>query len=63
MTPRGYMWLGVFVIIMASAIGVLYAGDPLMVIWIAFAGGCVFGKGYGIWEERKNRRPQHSMEG
>lgn len=58
MKPRAYMWLGVATMAVASAAG-LFAGLDGLPVWIAFAGGCLFGKGYGVWEERQRRHPEN----
>jgi len=52
MNPGGYMILGSLIIAgcaVASALG----HDVLIV---GFAAGALFGKGYGIWEERAERK-------
>lgn len=48
MRPNGYMWLGLFVSV--ASIAIEMAGADIG--WILFAGGALFGKGYGVWEER-----------
>ena len=32
-----------------------FASPDAIAIMLAFGGGCLFGKGYGIWEERALR--------
>jgi hypothetical protein len=55
MTTKSYMLLGFAVFICASTIEVVGA-DFVSVAVFAFAGGALFGKGYGIWEERQRKR-------
>lgn len=55
MTPKGFMLLGTLVGIVASVVEIAsYTGISVAVF--AFAGGSLFGKGYGIWEERSRKR-------
>lgn len=54
MSPRAYMLTG-------AAAGLVIAVAEIMlpelnVGWTAFASGMLFGKGYGIWEERQRVR-------
>lgn len=49
MSPRGYMLLGAFAGIVSAAFSFSSAGfNPVLI----FAAGALFGKGYGVWEER-----------
>ena len=55
MTPKGLMTLGSVVYICAAigaALGAMY-----IVLGLVLFGGLLFGKGYGIWEER-SRKPK-----
>ena len=60
MTPKSLMILGTICISVAAicaAIAAEYAPSsayPLVIIGVA--GGALFGKGYGIWEERQKGR-------
>lgn len=55
MSARGYMCLGFWVAAAAAAAGLFRDVDPIAT-WMAFAGGALFGKGYGVWEIRQERR-------
>lgn len=60
MSPRGYMWLGTF--ILAFCVAITFLGDyPPAAVFMTFGAGALFGKGYGIWEERC--RPAKLEEG
>lgn len=48
MTPKSLMILGAVVAIIAFSSGLL-GTDTLA---LSFAAGAMFGKGYGVWEER-----------
>ena len=51
MSPKGLMIMGAAGAAFA-AVGFISTRDPTFVV-VAFAAGAVFGKGYGIQEERK----------
>lgn len=54
MTPKGYMLLGAIIAgTIAAANIVADLTGPFLVLM--FGGGALFGKGYGIWEERNRR--------
>jgi hypothetical protein len=45
------MWLGTF--ILAFCVAITFLGDyPPAAVFMTFGAGALFGKGYGIWEER-----------
>lgn len=52
MKPGALMIMGVVAGLVASAGAIFDAETPSTVV-MAFAAGAVFGKGYGIWEERE----------
>jgi hypothetical protein len=52
MKPGSIMWLGAFVGLLAMVADALIA-EPSVAL-LAFAGGALFGKGYGIWEARRH---------
>jgi hypothetical protein len=56
MTPNGYMIfgavLGIFMIFTVGLTGETVFAAPI------FMSGALFGKGYGIWEERSRKGPQ-----
>jgi hypothetical protein len=55
MRPRSLMLMGAFVGILGGlATAVLHTGSGGLPVLI-FAGGMVFGKGYGVWEERARK--------
>lgn len=55
MRPREMMLLGVASAVVASLM--IFSGHDFgQASAMLFAGGCVFGKGYGVWEERTSRR-------
>lgn len=54
MTPGSLMWLGFICAMAALALDV--AGLSTAIV-LAFGAGAVFGKGYGVWEERERERP------
>ena len=51
MSPKSLMTLGAFVAAVSVAISFVFIAGPFTIM--AFAGGALFGKGYGIWEERQ----------
>jgi hypothetical protein len=55
MSPKNYMLLGTMVALVAFSIALM--GEGAMAAVLAFGGGAVFGKGYGILEERTRARP------
>ena len=55
MTPKQYMVLGAGVGLVAA--GLATFADLSIFAMVCFAAGALFGKGYGIWEERE--RPPH----
>lgn len=53
MRPRNYMLIGAAIgILGALAAAVLHTGIGGLPVMI-FAGGALFGKGYGLWEARE----------
>ena len=61
MIPRELMLLGVF----TGSVGLLvslFAAPAVMCAIVAFGGGALFGKGYGIWEERARRATMGGRE-
>lgn len=58
MSPKGYMILGAIAgltqFVAASVFPLAYPDGFAVFV---FAAGAIFGKGYGIWEERSHRRP------
>ncbi|GAA4180513.1 hypothetical protein [Shinella granuli] len=54
MKPGALMMLGAFAAFVAIAASLLGRADGGIAVLI-FAGGAVFGKGYGVWEERGSR--------
>lgn len=55
MSPKALMWLGVMCGTLFGA-GELVGTMDLPASIFVFAAGALFGKGYGIWEERWIRR-------
>lgn len=51
MRPSSMMWLGAIVSAIAM-VASIFAPDAAGFVMFAFAGGALFGKGYGILEER-----------
>lgn len=52
MTPRILMIIGSIVAIITT--GLSFIAIPTAgTVFMAFAAGAVFGKGYGVWEERR----------
>lgn len=54
MSPRALMILGATTGLFALALSFIGTPTSGTVVFI-FAGGAVFGKGYGVWEERAGR--------
>lgn len=54
MSPSGYMKLGAFVGCSIFIIDLM--SNPVAVSFAAFCGGALFGKGYGLYEERDDIR-------
>ena len=59
MKARGLMIVGISAALVAS-IAEIAGNQAISVSMLAFAGGALFGKGYGIWEER-SRKPKPQM--
>lgn len=53
MTPKAYMIYGAAVGVFITMLEILPAHPQVGML--AFAAGMLFGKGYGIWEERGRR--------
>jgi hypothetical protein len=53
MTPKQLMTLGISAAVVAAMAE--YAAPQSAVVML-FAAGALFGKGYGIWEERERRK-------
>lgn len=55
MSTKGLMLIGPFALIVAVMLeSTQFTG--MSISMLAFAGGCLFGKGYGIWEERQRSK-------
>lgn len=52
MKPKALMILGAFAGIVAAVLSTI-ATPTTGTIFVVFVSGAVFGKGYGIWEERE----------
>lgn len=57
MSPRAYMIFGSSVGMAMMIISVLMPDTISTTAMCIFAAGMLFGKGYGIWEERTRRKP------
>lgn len=49
MSAKYLLTLGAGVVALATG-AVILVGDNILLTFIAFAGGALFGKGYGLWE-------------
>lgn len=54
MTPNAYMICGALLAPLSFAVDVAIGQDGLL--FMMFAAGALFGKGYGVWEERDRRK-------
>ena len=58
MKPKNLMLLGVLLALATFAMSVFTESGTISVL--AFGGGALFGKGYGVWEERtKGTKDEH----
>ena len=55
MSPKGLMTLGVATGLVAIVCSLLAMRIDGGIVILTFAGGMMFGKGYGVWEERSRR--------
>lgn len=53
MTPKTYMVLGAVAAIVSALMSI---GSDIDASVMLFAAGALFGKGYGVWEERNRSR-------
>lgn len=52
MKPKSLMWMGAWCGAVALFGSLVMSGETVMLVILGFGGGMVFGKGYGIFEER-----------
>jgi len=51
MSPKGYMWMGIFILTFCIVM-TFVGGYSAQAVFLTFGAGAMFGKGYGVWEER-----------
>ena len=61
MKPKSLMLIGAAAGITAGVISIFWADTGSFTV-LAFAGGSLFGKGYGVWETREALRAKESKE-